>query len=283
MRIIDQIRMRETFTPTEHTIAEYLEKNSRDVVNMSLEELSTTLYVSKSSIIRFCKKLGFRGHKELCVKLAKEMDTFVFENEMINPSNPFRESDTTARIAGKTYQLSHGAMYDTYNDLDLNEISQLADMIEHAGRLNVYAIDECALAAEYLKATMESIGILCVTAQYSGHLIENALHQPKNTAALILTYSKFTQELRRTAEILQESHIPIWLVSGVEKNVLSPYADHRILMRYYEPSPKICPIGSKSAILLVLDIIYGEVFRRNYDKNVAYIRECEKKRSNHNQ
>lgn len=283
MRIIDQIRQRDTFTPTEHTIAKYLEDNSRDVVNMSLEELSSKLYVSKSSIIRFCKKLGFRGHKELCVKLAKEMDTFVFENEMINPSNPFRETDTIARVAGKTYQLSHGAMYDTYNDLDLNEISQLVDMIDRTGRLNIYATDECALAAEYMRGMMESIGILCVTSQYSGHLIEQALRQPKNTPALILTYSKFNQELRRSAEILQDSHIPVWLVSGVDKNVLSPYADHRIIIRYYEPSPKICPIGSKSAILLVLDIIYGEVFRRNYEKNVAYIRECEKKRNNHSQ
>ena len=100
MRIIDQIRNRESFTPTENTLAKYLEENSRQVVNMSLEQLANTLYVSKSSIIRFCKKLGFKGHKELCVKLAKEMDTFVYDSELVNPSNPYRENDTMDRIAG---------------------------------------------------------------------------------------------------------------------------------------------------------------------------------------
>ena len=59
MKIADKIKNREEFTPTENTIAKYLQENSRDVVGMSLDELANTLYVSKSSIIRFCKKLGF--------------------------------------------------------------------------------------------------------------------------------------------------------------------------------------------------------------------------------
>lgn len=281
MRIIDQIRDHEAFTPTENTLAQYLEENSSKVVNMSLEELSSTLYVSKSSIIRFCKKLGFKGHKELCVTLAKEMDTFVYDNEVLNPSNPYRADDTIEKIAGKTYQLCHGALYDTFNNLDLDVISKLASRTAEQKKLYIYAMEECALCAEVLKKNLQSININVYTSSFPGAMIENACRQEEGSCALVLSYSMYNQEMRRAAEILKDAGVEIFLLSGLEKNPLAGYADHEIRIRYYEPLPKVAQIGSKTAIIFVLDIIYAEIFRLHYDDNIAVIRAREKRRTNH--
>ena len=281
MRIIDQIRNRESFTPTENTLAKYLEENSRQVVNMSLEQLANTLYVSKSSIIRFCKKLGFKGHKELCVKLAKEMDTFVYDNELVNPSNPYRENDTMDRIAGKTYQLCHGALYDTYNDLELDEISLLAKRIAETEKVYLYVMEETALCAEYFCRSVEKIGIEVHVSKFPGSMIENACRQGTDSVAVMMSYGMFNQEMRRAAEILYEAGVHAFLISGMEKNPVISYMEHHIRIRYFEPSPKINCIGSKIAILLVLDVIYGEIFRLNYDRNLAMIKDREKRRTNH--
>lgn len=281
MRIIDQIRNRESFTPTENTLAKYLEENSRQVVNMSLEQLANTLYVSKSSIIRFCKKLGFKGHKELCVKLAKEMDTFVYDNELVNPSNPYRENDTMDRIAGKTYQLCHGALYDTYNDLELDEISLLAKRIAETEKVYLYVMEETALCAEYFCRSVEKIGIEVHISKFPGSMIENACRQGTDSVAVMMSYGMFNQEMRRAAEILYEAGVHAFLISGMEKNPVNSYMEHHIRIRYFEPSPKINCIGSKIAILLVLDVIYGEIFRLNYDRNLAMIKDREKRRTNH--
>ncbi|MCI6514360.1 MAG: MurR/RpiR family transcriptional regulator [Erysipelotrichaceae bacterium] len=281
MRIIDQIRNRESFTPTENTLAKYLEENSRQVVNMSLEQLANTLYVSKSSIIRFCKKLGFKGHKELCVKLAKEMDTFVYDSELVNPSNPYRENDTMDRIAGKTYQLCHGALYDTYNDLELDEISLLAKKIAETEKVYLYVLEETGLCGEYFSQSLQKIGIEVHISNYPGSMIENACRQTVDSTAVILSYGMFNQEMRRAAEILHEAGVPAFLISGLEKNPINSYVDHQIRIRYFEPSPKVNCIGSKMAILLVLDVIYGEIFRQNYDRNLTMIKDYEKRRTNH--
>lgn len=281
MRIIDQIRNRESFTPTENTLAKYLEENSRQVVNMSLEQLANTLYVSKSSIIRFCKKLGFKGHKELCVKLAKEMDTFVYDNELVNPSNPYRENDTMDRIAGKTYQLCHGALYDTYNDLELDEISLLAKRIAETEKVYLYVMEETALCAEYFCRSVEKIGIEVHVSKFPGSMIENACRQGTDSVAVMMSYGMFNQEMRRAAEILHEAGVHAFLISGMEKNPVNSYMEHQIRIRYFEPSPKINCIGSKIAILLILDVIYGEIFRLNYDRNLAMIKDREKRRTNH--
>ena len=57
MRIETKLRDRESFTPTENQIISYINEHTGLAINMSLEELSDQLYVSKSTIIRFCKKL----------------------------------------------------------------------------------------------------------------------------------------------------------------------------------------------------------------------------------
>ena len=95
------------------------------------------------------------------------------------------------------------------------------------------------------------------------------------------SYGMFNQEMRRAAEILHEAGVPAFLISGLEKNPINSYVDHQIRIRYFEPSPKINTIGSKMAILLVLDVIYGEVFRQNYDRNLTMIKEREKRKTNH--
>ena len=91
----------------------------------------------------------------------------------------------------------------------------------------------------------------------------------------------FNQEMRRAAEILYEAGVHAFLISGMEKNPVNSYMEHHIRIRYFEPSPKINCIGSKIAILLVLDVIYGEIFRLNYDRNLAMIKDREKRRTNH--
>ena len=103
MRIIDKIRNRENFTPTESALASYLQEHPKEATNLSLNELSDTLHASKSSIIRFCKKLGYKGHKELCVQLAKELDTFVFNGKELNYSVPYELSDSKKMIADICY------------------------------------------------------------------------------------------------------------------------------------------------------------------------------------
>ena len=57
MRISSKIKDRESFTPTENEIIRFIQTNSDQAVNMTLDELAETIYVSKSTIIRFCKKL----------------------------------------------------------------------------------------------------------------------------------------------------------------------------------------------------------------------------------
>ena len=96
MRIETKIHDREIFTPTENQIISFIMDHTSQVIGMSLEDLSDQLYVSKSTIISYCKKLGFAGHKEFCVQLARELNSFMASESELDPSFPFERDDSNS-------------------------------------------------------------------------------------------------------------------------------------------------------------------------------------------
>ena len=174
MRIIDKIRNRENFTPTESALASYLQEHPKEATNLSLNELSDTLHASKSSIIRFCKKLGYKGHKELCVQLAKELDTFVFNGKELNYSVPYELSDSKKMIADKTYAIVMGALNETWSDLDVDKLSKIAKMIHDKKKLYIYAAEDSFLLARDLYLRLEKIGMHVCLQETTGANITQA-------------------------------------------------------------------------------------------------------------
>lgn len=278
MKIIDQIRSKDMFTPTERTIAEYLEKNSREAVNLSLDELAGRLYVSKSSIIRFCKKLGFKGHKELSVQLAKELNTFIFDDKVLNPSFPYEPGDDRKKIADKTYTLNLGALEDTYQDLNLDQIYGIAKVIHDQGKVYIYSVESSYLNAKWLELGLRDIGIEARLITIPGSNVHQALRQESDSAALFIQYSERQEGLVRPAQVLKEKKIPVYLITGPKKGPLGNYATETVSISYYEPDPKVYPIGSFMAVKLVTDILYADLFNMDYQKNMDRIQKEERDR-----
>ena len=70
----------EGFSKTEKEIAEYITKNHREIVNMSIQELANNTYTSTTTIIRFCKKLGFNGYREFKVQFSQDLHAYLLSN-----------------------------------------------------------------------------------------------------------------------------------------------------------------------------------------------------------
>ncbi len=65
----------------EYKICEYLLKNAEDIVNKRISEVYHDLRISKSTLNRFCKKIGYRNFTELQYQL------FFEKNKIINYSS----------------------------------------------------------------------------------------------------------------------------------------------------------------------------------------------------
>ena len=272
MRISSKIKDRESFTPTENEIIRFIQTNSDQAVNMTLDELAETIYVSKSTIIRFCKKLGYRGHHEMCVELAKELSMFIENDANLDTSMPLTASDNARTAADKIAAIHYRAVTETHQDLDIQRISELAAKIRDCRELYIYAFEECVFAAMDFAMKLRRIGFRVQTAMVSGSEQYIASTQPEDTAALLITYTGREAILSQCAQVLAAKHIPIYLVIGPFRSRIRNYADASLEISYYEAEPKTAPFGSETAMRVVLDMLYALIFQIDYEKNVSQIR-----------
>ena len=269
MKIIDKIKERETLTPTENQIAEYIRSHPGDVVNMNLDELAEAIYVSKSTIIRFCKKIGFHGHKELCVELARELHAFEADDIELDVSMPFAKGESIQTTARKMMALNYKAIADTYQGLDYDILLTIARSIRDRRKVALYALDENYLEAMDFSARLQSLGYQCNIANFPGMTIQCALSHREDTAALFISYSGRESSLLAGARILNERRIPFFMITGPISSTLRKLSSQTVEVSFYEPFPKASAIGSRAGISLLMDIRYAMIFNMDFDKNMA--------------
>lgn len=272
MRIETKLRDRESFTPTENQIISYINEHTGLAINMSLEELSDQLYVSKSTIIRFCKKLGFAGHKEFCVQLAKELNSFMANETELDPSFPFARDDNNRIIAEKLLSLKFKGLNDTYAELNLETVHTLAKAIHEYRNVTIYTTDENRFVSMELESRLENIGYNANVIYLPNSVLKRASSQNSETTALFISYQARSQVLAQAAKTLSEKKIPVYLIAGPAKGLLEKYADSTIRIGYYEPSPKLAPLASGTGLAFILDLLYGYLFEMDHDQNTALVK-----------
>ena len=58
MLLENMIKLCDSLSPVENDIAAYVIKNKEQIVKMTIQQLSDEIYVSKSAVHRFCRKVG---------------------------------------------------------------------------------------------------------------------------------------------------------------------------------------------------------------------------------
>ncbi len=71
---------------TEKRIIDYIDKNMMKIKDLSLVELEAELYISKAQIITLCKKIGFKGYKDLKLFLCEDrLEEEIITNKELIP------------------------------------------------------------------------------------------------------------------------------------------------------------------------------------------------------
>ena len=74
----EHIRLHESeFTKSEKIIAEYVLKNFDSISSYPIQEVAKKCKVSKSALLRFCQKCGFRGYSEFRYEISRYVHSMV--------------------------------------------------------------------------------------------------------------------------------------------------------------------------------------------------------------
>lgn len=201
---------KETLSKTEKQIAKFISSKPENCAIYSIQELATVIGVSEASVIRFCKKIGFKGYQELRAALKVRL------------SNNFATSN---RI--QSFCTNEGDNFHSFITKQVNYISNLTSLIDSPQfAYLVKAIAEaetvylyCDGGASYtpiyaLEFWLSRYGVNTKLISAQTHRIFDTIVYAKSEDIVLgFCFGKDTKELTKIIKYCKENNINTFLVT----------------------------------------------------------------------
>lgn len=272
MKLEKRIELCDSMTPLESEIASYILNNKDAVTKLKIQELADILFISKSAIHRFVKKIGFNGFNDLKVSIAKENANLLENNSYINVNYPFQAKDNPRQIAFKLLELYEKAIKDTFEYVDLDQIKVVSQLIDSADVIDVYTHAHNSNIAENFQDKMLTIGksVNCPSSFYNQRL--TVLASDQKHVAIILSYSGKATFILPIVKKLYEKGVKVIQIGKAGSNYYSQYVTYHLSISDSENNrDRMSQFSSHIAMQYIMDVLYGCIYNVRRKKNTKYI------------
>ncbi len=253
----------ETATATERQIGEFVLENRDFVIESSVQELAKAIGVSPAAIVRFSKKVGFKGFSNMKMLLAQDK----------SPQKPIvfdaiiQESDSLDTLMDKARLSNLNTTDLTYKLLDRETYNETVNRLIGARRIYLTGIGASHLVATdmFQKLVRIDQNVICVE-EYNLFLSSLA-NATSEDVLLGFSYSGQTPEVLYAFELAKEKGMYTSAVTQIGNNALSKIANSTFTIPSEETDLRLGSISSRYAMLHVVDLLYYGIVRNDFDNN----------------
>lgn len=226
----------------------YIMGNRKDIIKMSLVELGENLLSSKSSVLRFTQKLGFRGYTDMKYSLEQSLTQVAIE-----------PTDLTAILRSEISK--------TFNYAEQVNFHPLIDKMHNSENVYLYAtgFSQNNMTKEFSNDIFLSGRLnFLISGETNFEMITHKL-TPQDLV-IITSMSGNTQSIQGTIKNLNMNKVPICSVTTFGKNFLSAHSNFQL---YYETSLLPSHMSSDASSMIGLNIILT-ILARKYREFILF-------------
>lgn len=270
MDLFTKIKAMNSFTESEQTFIDFIFNHPYDVIQLNLQQLSKTSYVSISTIYRVMEKLEINGLNQLKLQISESLKNN--ENLKNNDYNyPFQKTNTHYQILTQMLELYDQTLKNTINLIDLDVLLHTVQALKKANNIYIFPSIGNYFMAESFQQNMLEIGVKV-------DVIKEAYYQhwhvqlcDENDIVMLISYAGRTPQIMDIVHDLNKKNIPIILISSTIHTPIDQFAKYHLYFSSYEDSEeKIASFSSRISLQYLLDCIYACYFNRDYEKNLEY-------------
>ncbi len=238
-------------------LCHYIIANAQTVCTMPINELSDRASVGRATIMRFINELGFDSYICFKQKLSESMTVHFVADHVSNPffwPDKITKEKTTDSL-NDCCKESVVLMQETAKTINRSEFHRFIDILLDASRVNTLAFRTSYPLAEYvyiqLSQFLDNVRNLSLSESLS---FDAALKFSKGDVVLILSSNPTTTTSIRIAELCDQKHIPVLVITDYSKSSLLKFATSALITARSESTRlSILPI------LFLLEAIFNEL------------------------
>lgn len=252
-----------SFTSSEKKVAKYILDNQDTTAFLSISELAENSGVSKATVSRFCRVLGYNGYNEF--KLGIANGSIQFKSNSNPLSGEISEKDSLEIVSSKLLNVEYEAMTQTRSVLNYSRLSEAVTLFEHAKRVLCMGQGGTMLIAneaEHLFSTVTNNFISVADSHIQA--IASTIIDPEDVV-FYFSYSGATLDMMDTLSNAKENGAKVVLVTHFPHSPGTKFADVILQCGANENPLQSGSVATKIAMLYLVDILFSEYCRRNME------------------
>jgi len=269
MQIVQVLKEKQDFSYTEAIIADGILKKGMDFEKSSARKIAKEIHVAPSTLVRFFQKLGFQGFNDFKEAYLKELNYTHSHFTHIYANYPFAPQDKNVVIAHKIGQLYHECIDDVLNLLSHDDLQKALRLLNNAKTICLVSSGVQSEIAQTFKDKMLKIGKCVIVETKMDQAFYHACYCDQTWAFVMISYSGETEVTLRVAKKIKAKNIPMLALCAYGKSPLSTMADVVLNVSTREKLVEnLGNFGMNISTLLILDILYANLFNQNPNQNL---------------
>lgn len=213
----------DAMTKTEQQVAEYFLSHQQDFSFHTLDRIAREAGTSTTTVIRFCRRLGFAGFKEFQEKLQDEIKYQInLPDRMRRISNTTSDSDLLEQVVQRNIQ----NIFQSFSDISSETLDNAVSRISAAKHVYTFGMRESYSLAHYAYTRLTAIrnDVHILDAGYNG-MIEAVLNLTPNDVCIVFLFHRYTNQTLRMLPLLQKQGVQIILITSAPFDSVTSFAD----------------------------------------------------------
>ena len=208
-------------TRSERQVATYYLANPNDFAFCTLDSIAGKIDTSTTSVLRFCRRIGFQGYKDLQQASRQQISL-----QPPLPDKFLRAQDQNDNLLLRTVGRDIQCIRDTFQGLQEQDLSRAVSVISHARRVYTFGMRESFCLAHYGYTRLLSVrpDVEVLQAGSNGQ-IESLLNMDNRDVCLVFLFHRYTQQTLSIMELLRRQRIPVVLVTDPPNTDVEMLAD----------------------------------------------------------
>lgn len=260
-----------SLSKAEQKVADAVLNDMESTVYSSVTDLAEKAVVGETTVIRFCRKLGFRGFQEFKLTLAQDLAT---PSQHVH--GELLETDDIATMCQKITSYNMQALEATMSLLQEEELHKATEALIRGSRVFFFGVGSSGITASDAKYRFMRLGLNADSASDSHVIAMNCSLVGPSDVVVGISSSGSTKDLVDAIRIAKDNGAYIICLTNHARSPITSYADAILLASSKELPLQGGAFSSKMAQIHLLDILSTVIALRMKERALPAIEKTAK-------
>ena len=270
MTIVERIN--EVFndmTKSERQVAAGFLGRSSDFALLTLDRIAAEVEMSTTTVIRFCRKLGFEGYKDF--QEAVRLDLKFHQPDLTDKFQRNIGGGISDELLAQTIRQNIGCIQQTFRDMPHPVLAEAAKRLAAAERVFTLGMRESYALAHYAYTRFMTVRSDTYILNAANGDTESVLNLREGDVCLLFLFHRYTRQMLQLLPLIKQQGAFIIAVTSPPCDELEPYASVILPCRVDAGGIKNTAI----APVCLTDYLCNSVAMINGEKTLHHIKRAE--------